>query len=49
MKAVEEKLIASAQYNRKKFQMEMESKKSTADVKKAIQNIKVKVDSAAIF
>ena len=27
----------------------MESKKSTAEVKKAMQNIKVKVDSAAIF
>jgi hypothetical protein len=48
-KAVEEKLVTSALQNRKKFQTEMANKKSTADVNKAISNIKGKVDSSGIF
>jgi hypothetical protein len=48
-KAVEAKLIASALQNRKQRQMEMANNKSSVDVKKALQNIKVKAESSEIF
>ena len=48
-KMVEEKLIKSALENRQRYLMEMQSRNSTAEVQKAMQSMKVKVDSPGVF
>lgn len=44
-----EKVKAQEIQNKKKFQVEFASKKSSADVNRALQNIKGKVNSDTIF